>query len=62
MNIGNCRFENTLEAPRECEAALHENSGSAGDPFAGLSDRERKAAEALLLLCDEMAEEYGAAR
>ena len=56
-NMSYCRFENTLRALQECDAALRE--GKLFDPLAELSDSERLAAKALLLLCEEMAEDYG---
>lgn len=37
MNMSYCRFENTLAALRECDAALAESC----DPLSELSDSER---------------------
>lgn len=56
INMSYCRFENTLAALRECRDAL---DGAGLDPFAELSDEEREAAQKLLKLCAELAENYG---
>ena len=54
-NMSYCRFENTLEALRECSDALRESQ----DPFEKLSLDERKAAKDLLFLCVELAADFG---
>ena len=54
-NMSYCRFENTLAALRECDEAMAEST----NPLDDLSDSERKAAQRLLKLCREMAENYG---
>lgn len=54
MNMGHCRFENTLLALKECEEALEEN----GYDLNELSPREKKAAIELLQLCKNMSEEF----
>lgn len=52
MNMGYCKFENTL-------AALHECLDTMGDDPDGLSsDRERKSREGLLLLCNKIADDF----
>ena len=55
INMGYCRFENTLAALRECRDALSESS----DPMAELSEQERKSAIILLVLCWKLAADYG---
>ena len=55
MNMSYCRFQNTLEALRECSEAL---SGS-NDPVAELSEEEQKAARRLFKLCGELAADFG---
>lgn len=52
MNMGYCRFKNTLSALRECAEAIDE------DGVADLSDGERKAAHSLLVLCRRLADDY----
>lgn len=54
MNMAYCRFQNTLAALRECADELSANN----DPFADLSDDERAAAEKLLVLCRELADDF----
>jgi hypothetical protein len=54
MNMTYCRFENTLEALRDCRDAL----GESCDPLASLSDSERLAAAKLLELCKELVTDY----
>ncbi len=54
MNMSYCRFENTLAALRECDAALAESC----DPLSELSDSERKAAIKLLKLCRTIADDF----
>ena len=55
MNMSYCRFENTLEALRECNEAL---AGS-NNPLDELSEAEGKAARRLFKLCGELAADYG---
>ena len=57
MNMSYCRFQNTLEALRECSDALAESDAS--DPTQELSDEERKAARRLFKLCGELAADFG---
>jgi hypothetical protein len=56
MNMSYCRFENTLAALRECDEAL---ADTGDDPFAELSEKERRAAKRLIKLCREIADNYG---
>lgn len=57
INMGHCRFRNTLAALRECVEALSHLDGL--DPLAKLSDNEQEAARKLLDLCGEISEDYG---
>lgn len=57
INMSYCRFENTLQALRECSDALADFDGP--DPFDMLSDKEKKAAKKLLKLCGDLAADYG---
>ena len=52
MNMGYCRFENTLAAMRECADALDEEG------TAELSDSEKKAAFALIKMCKRISDDY----
>ena len=52
MNMGYCRFENTLEAIRECAEALDEEGA------ADLSDSEKKAAYSLIKMCKRISDDY----
>ena len=54
-NMSYCRFQNTLEALRECRDALSENL----DTLSSLSEEERSAAAQLFRLCKELADDYG---
>ena len=58
MNMSYCRFANTLYALRECYDAMNEKS----NPFEGLSESEKKAANRLIALCREISDEYGIER
>lgn len=53
LNMGYCRFANTLAALRECAESL-----VGADPLSDLSDEEREAAKQLFKLCREMADDY----
>lgn len=57
MNMSYCRFENTLQALRECENAL--NEGFRNDPISELSDHEQASAKQLMELCRRMADNFG---
>lgn len=48
MNMGHCRFWNTLAALRECHERMDDE----------LSKEEAKARNELLLLCDKIASHY----
>jgi hypothetical protein len=52
MNMGYCRFANTLIALQECFDALHRNKNASdqNDAFTDLSEEEVHAAKQLLLL------------
>ncbi len=52
MNMGYCRFENTLAALRECVDYANEND------LKDLSVSEQKCAEKLLKLCKEFADDF----
>jgi hypothetical protein len=53
-NMGYCRFENTLADLQDCAEALDEIDGDLSD----LSDREQKAARALIVLCLRIGQDY----
>jgi hypothetical protein len=55
INMSYCRFQNTLEALRECVQSTYDSS----DPLAELSEPERKAAIKLLRLCRQFADDIG---
>lgn len=57
INMGHCRFRNTLAALRECAESLSHLDGL--DPLAKLSDEEQASARKLFELCGELAEDYG---
>ncbi len=48
INMSYCRFSNTLEALKECDDVITEDSDL-------LSDRERKARKKLIALCQSIA-------
>ena len=52
INMGYCRFRNTLEALEECSDELAESE------LQDLSNEERIAARKLLKLCRELADEF----
>lgn len=54
INMSYCRFQNTLEALRECSDEL-----SGMQNLDDLSDEEKKAARRLLKLCDSLAHDWG---
>lgn len=49
-----CRFQNTLQDLRECNEALD----SIGDNLTELSEKEAKAAAALIALCHEIGSRF----
>ena len=51
MNMSYCRFENTLADLRACLQALRE------DGYLALSFTEREAADAMVLICEEIVDE-----
>lgn len=57
VNMAYCRFQNTLEALRECAEALAA-AEDANNPLAGLSMSETQAARDLMDLCVEMVDDY----
>ena len=54
INMGHCRFENTLAALLECRDSLAESC----NPLGQLSEGEQKAARRLFALCLEIAGDY----
>jgi hypothetical protein len=54
-NMSYCRFQNTLQDLRDCADALDEIEGN----LAELNKEEARAADALILLCREIAEKAG---
>jgi len=54
QNMSYCRFENTLDALRECAEALADMDGDLEE----LRGEERVAATRLIKLCGEIAEDY----
>lgn len=54
-NMSYCRFENTLKDLRDCQSALNEIEGD----LSKLSDSERKFAERLIGVCDDISSDYG---
>ena len=53
INMSYCRFQNTLNALRECRDTLAETGGEYPN------DEEREAAQKLLRLCARLAADYG---
>lgn len=59
-NMKHCRFENTFEDLNDCRDALEEMICIMRDvDLSELSEPERKFAERLILLCDEISAQYG---
>lgn len=54
MNMSYCRFQNTLEALRECVEALDEIDWDIGK----LDSDERRAAKQLANLCQQLADDF----
>ena len=54
INMSYCRFQNTLQALKECSDALDGLCGELGE----LSAEERRAAIQLVRTCDAMARDY----
>lgn len=57
INMGYCRFQNTLAALRECMDSLSDITTI--DPFAHLSESEQEAARLLVQRCRWFADDYG---
>ena len=55
MNMSYCRFQNTLEALRECVEAMDE----IGHDIEKLDSDERHAALQLAYLCQQFADDFG---
>ena len=53
INMSYCRFQNTLSALRECRDALEE------DDETDLDEEEAGALRKLLILCSQLAADYG---
>lgn len=54
INMGYCRFENTLEGLEECAEFIDEN----GINLDTLSESELKAAKRLLKICKRISDDY----